>query len=64
MNFESKIYFISKKNIIVYKIITPKTGDLIMFPSSLYHKTIPFDTKGERVCIAFDFCKISSKNMN
>ena len=41
------------------KIITPKKGDLIMFPSSLYHKTIPFESNEERICIAFDIIKLS-----
>ena len=29
-------------------------GDLILFPSSLFHKTLPFHTNEERICIAFD----------
>lgn len=29
-------------------------GDLALFPSSLFHRTIPFQTDEERLCIAFD----------
>ena len=32
----------------------PKAGQIILFPSSLYHRTLPFDSEQERVCIAFD----------
>ena len=36
------------------KLHRPKTGDIILFPSSLFHKTIPFTTDSERCVIAFD----------
>ena len=32
----------------------PKTGDIILFPSSLFHRTIPFHSDEERMSIAFD----------
>tara|TARA_B100000029_G_C17589080_1_gene961985 strand:+ start:1676 stop:3352 length:1677 start_codon:yes stop_codon:yes gene_type:complete len=32
----------------------PKPGDLVLFPSSLYHYTIPIKNDGERVVISFD----------
>ncbi len=32
----------------------PKLGDIILFPSSLYHRTIPFSTDTDRIVIAFD----------
>ena len=32
----------------------PKIGNIIMFPSFLWHKTIPFHSHGERICISFD----------
>ncbi|WP_373280560.1 putative 2OG-Fe(II) oxygenase [Methylomonas koyamae] len=32
----------------------PKVGDLVLFPSSLFHRTIPFNSDQERICIAFD----------
>jgi tetratricopeptide (TPR) repeat protein len=36
------------------KRICPKGGDLVLFPSSLFHRTIPFHSDDERVCISFD----------
>ena len=36
------------------KIIDIKRGDLVMFPSSLFHSTIPFESKENRVSFAFD----------
>ena len=33
---------------------TPKIFDLVLFPSSLFHETIPFNSKQERHVIAFD----------
>ncbi len=32
----------------------PENGNLVLFPSSLFHRTIPFDSNEERVSIAFD----------
>lgn len=32
----------------------PQVGDIILFPSSLFHRTIPFNSSSERICIAFD----------
>ncbi len=34
--------------------VMPKVGDIVLFPSSLFHRTIPFNSLEERVCIAFD----------
>ena len=51
-------YLILNKNI-PKTSIQPKTGDMILFPSSLFHRTIPFSSSEERVCIAFDLCKVS-----
>ena len=36
------------------KVILPKEGDVIFFPSSVFHRTIPFKSNEERICIAFD----------
>ena len=38
-------------------LITPENGDLVLFPSSLYHKTIPFNSNENRIIIAFDINK-------
>jgi len=32
----------------------PLEGELVLFPSSLFHSTIPFESDEERQCIAFD----------
>lgn len=34
--------------------IMPKVGDIVLFPSSLFHRTIPFTANQARICIAFD----------
>jgi uncharacterized protein (TIGR02466 family) len=34
--------------------IMPNVGDIVLFPSSLFHRTIPFNANEERICIAFD----------
>lgn len=34
--------------------IKPKIGDIVLFPSSLFHRTIPFTAETERICVAFD----------
>ena len=36
------------------KTINVVTGSLCLFPSSLYHYTIPFESKEERIVLAFD----------
>jgi len=36
------------------KLHKPKRGDIVLFPSSLFHRTIPFTTDSERCVIAFD----------
>lgn len=35
-------------------VVTPNVGDIALFPSSLFHRTIPFNSNEERICIAFD----------
>jgi hypothetical protein len=58
---EGAIEFSLKKN--RYPIISednpkqlhvPKLGQLVLFPSSLFHRTVPFRSDQERLCIAFD----------
>ena len=36
------------------KIYNPKKGDIVLFPSSLFHRTIPFTSDTKRCVIAFD----------
>ncbi|MDD4913654.1 MAG: tetratricopeptide repeat protein [Methylococcales bacterium] len=36
------------------RIVDQKIGDLVLFPSSLFHRTLPFHSGQERICIAFD----------
>ncbi len=35
-------------------IHNPSMGDIVLFPSSLYHETIPFSTNDERIIVSFD----------
>ena len=36
------------------RFIKPEVGDIVLFPSSLFHRTIPFNAEAERICVAFD----------
>jgi tetratricopeptide (TPR) repeat protein len=36
------------------KLVKPREGLLVLFPSYFYHRTIPFDAAGRRISIAFD----------
>lgn len=36
------------------RVLAPAVGDIVLFPSSLFHRTIPFDADQDRVCVAFD----------
>ena len=49
LNGEHYTDFSSPK--IIYR---PKIGDIVLFPSSLHHRTIPFTSDTDRVSIAFD----------
>ena len=42
------------------KLYKVKEGDLVMFPSSLFHRTIPFYSDEERLCIAFDLIPVET----
>ena len=44
-------YYDTKSPKVVYP---PKAGDIVLFPSSLHHRTIPFSTDTDRISIAFD----------
>jgi len=36
------------------KVHQPAVGDIVFFPSSLHHRTIPYSTDTERIVVAFD----------
>mgnify|MGYP006092580545 FL=1 len=36
------------------KIYEPEVGDIVFFPSTLHHRTIPFTTNTDRIIISFD----------
>ena len=36
------------------QVVDQQVGDLVIFPSSLFHRTLPFHSDQERVCVAFD----------
>jgi uncharacterized protein (TIGR02466 family) len=36
------------------KTVAPAVGDIVMFPSSVFHRTLPFSSDEQRICIAFD----------
>ena len=38
------------------RLFQPKLGRIVLFPSYLYHKTLPLDGNDHRISIAFDFC--------
>ena len=35
-------------------IHNPEVGDMVLFPSSLYHGTIPFSADTDRIVVSFD----------
>ena len=43
------------------KIYQPRLGDMVFFPSSLHHRTLPFSTNMDRICISFDLLPVISK---
>ena len=40
----------------------PKVGDIVLFPSSLYHRTIPFTTDTDRIIVSFDLIPNTKNN--
>jgi uncharacterized protein (TIGR02466 family) len=42
----------------------PKVGDIIFFPSSLHHRTIPFTTDADRIIISFDLMSPKESNIH
>ena len=47
----------SGNSIFKRKIMRPSARDLNIFPSSLFHRTLPFQSDEQRICIAFDITK-------
>lgn len=43
--------------------IVPNVGEIVLFPSSLFHRTIPFNANEERICIAFDLKPANQANV-
>ena len=40
----------------------PEVGDIVFFPSSLHHKTIPFTTDADRIIVSFDLMPEAAKS--
>ena len=47
-----------KTNDFPTRVHRPSAGDILLFPSSLFHKTIPVAEESERVVVAFDLSPI------
>ena len=39
----------------------PESGDIVFFPSSLHHRTIPFTTDTDRISVSFDLMPEAAK---
>jgi len=52
--------FISTKKDFPKQSISPCVGDIVLFPSSLFHSTVPFSSDEKRICIAFDLCGLEN----
>lgn len=52
---------VNNKKIMPSKQISPVFGDLVLFPSSLFHSTVPFNSDEERICIAFDLSDLNQQ---
>ena len=53
-SFKDK-HFPNSKEELPKKIIETNESNIVLFPSSLFHRTLPYETDEERICIAFDF---------
>ena len=38
----------------ITRVIKPEAGLALLFPSYFYHRTLPFESDAERICVAFD----------
>ena len=43
-------------------IFQPEIGDIVFFPSSLHHRTIPFTTDTDRIVVSFDLMPEAAKH--
>ncbi len=43
-------------------LFQPEAGDIIFFPSSLHHRTIPFTTDTKRIIVSFDLIPKAAKH--
>lgn len=39
------------------RVVQPRPGNLVLFPSYLWHGTLPFEAAGERITVAFDLLR-------
>jgi len=44
----------SRARSIALRVLRPEEGVLLLFPSYLFHRTLPFAGEGERISISFD----------
>ena len=44
------------------RIVRPRTGLMMMFPSHSFHKTYPHHGTGHRICFAFDIVAVTATN--
>ena len=42
--------------------LQPEVGDIVFFPSSLHHRTIPFTTYADRIIVSFDLMPETAKD--
>ena len=40
------------------RVERPVVGDLLLFPSYLFHRTLPYSGDGERISISFDLAAV------
>ena len=57
ISFTTSGYKLPNKNKPFEKIFKPNPGDIILFPSHLYHYTLPHSNLRERICLPFNIIK-------
>ena len=60
-NLSGPGFFSETSSKIIYK---PQIGDIIFFPSSLHHRTIPFTTDTDRIVVSFDLLPKANSYIN